>query len=511
MATILGTDSIRSSIPKMVETQDEFIINGQVYNKYNLSPQPFKTLAIEGTVSGLLDPIMYDSVYINSKDAGSVPRNTSSILIDDVDSNITYMINNTNNNTLYLIRLTKTSKNIKQEKVALLTMGIGYSGQASIIDQDSDNIYVFHNTGVNDMYAYNSRIVQINKASLAITTVNLSGGRSSVVYKDSVNIYIASISGAGILKVFKYTKSSASFTTIVIQNSETVNQYLVKALISAATVSSNVLSFYYFVDYATATHNLVARRCDINLVSGVTSVNNVTIDFNQLDASSLFLPYIDYYDKVIIEQVPLAVNGTMYISLVVYTTGSGITPTDLNYIYTFKIISQNNLQLISKTELSTSYKALLTLNNNHTLILANVGVATFFKWDDTTFKYVKTGDYFNEIAFISRDMNNAIWIQHANTSVEQISLSIPLEINTDFEKDEYEYIDTDIYTYIRISAKNFAGGYIEATLNLVLTGNCHFADNNTKLLTINTSNAGPINVPVIIAGESIIGINTSII
>lgn len=513
MAKILGTDSIKSAVPKMVELTDDFIINGQVYNKSNLSPKPFKTLALEGVTSDLLDPIMFDCAYVsNAKTAGSNPRNTNSIVVDKDDPNITYIINTSNHTSQYLMKITKTSKNIKCEKVVIYgSLAANYGGQGQIVDQDDDNIYIFANCGVNDANAYNTRISQVNKTTMSITNVNVGGGRSSIVYKDNLYIYIAAMSGAGILSVYRYTKSAASITKIFTKEVETTGAYTFKSSINTGTLNGNTLSFYYFIDYVTSNHNLVARRCEVDLLTAQATVSDVNINFNGLDPTELLLPAVSSYDRVILDQVSLLSNNQLYLSLIPYTIGGDITPGELNSIYTFKITGDNDFTLVSKKQLKTSFSTMLTMNDNNTVILANNDVAIFMKWDDTLEAYVETNSYSGEVAFVSRDMNNTIWIQNENTSVEQFSLSIPIEIYSDFEKSQYEYEDSDINTYISVYAKNFGGDYIESNITLTLTGNCYFALNNSKTLTITTSSINPIQIPVVITGASVIGVNSFVL
>lgn len=515
MAKILGRDSIKSAVPKVVELQDEYIINGQVYNKSNMSPQPYQTLAIEDAVSGLLDPIMYESAYICKKDLSSVPRSKNSVLVDNQDTNITYVINNTNNATARFYKITKTATGYKQEKTDLITtFTASYAGYSEIIDQDENNVYVINNIGVNDTNAFNTRISQVSKSGMAVTISNLYGGRSRVIYKDSIYIYVAIISGAGILSIYRYTKSSATLTKVFTKAVENASQYTIKPFINEAVCKDDKISFYYFVDNidsVSSMHKFTAKRCTLDAFTLDCTVKDVEVDFNGLDSTLLGLPVCAYYPNVILEQITLISNGVTYISLVPYTVGAYQTPTELNYIWTFKIVTDTKFVLASKEPLLLTYGTMLSLNNNNTLALANDSVVSFVKWDDSEMKYKETNRYVNEVSFISRDMNNIIWIQNKDTSIEQFSLSIPIEVYADFSEDEYEYSGEDINATILAYAKNFGGEYIEASIRLTLTGNCCFASNGEKTLTISTSIAKPLEIPVIIKDVSVIGVNTVVI
>lgn len=514
MAKILGTDSIRNSIPKMVELKDEFVINGQVYNKSNMTPKPFQTLAFQDVVSGLLDPIMYDSIFVtNTKTAGTVPRNSDSIVVDNINPDVTYVLSSTNTTSTYLFKITKSNSNYKLERILVLNgVNAYYGGSSKIICQDDDYVYVFTSISSNDSYAYNNRITQINKTSMSIISTNLSRGRSSVIYNDNVYIYIAAIGENGSLKIDKYSKDAVTLSTIY-TGSPITNSYSIKMAINSCNVSDDTLWFYYFVDVVGSDlqHRFTPKKCVINMLTNQVDILDVEIDFNNFQ-TELILPAFTNNQTFIFEKLTILSNDGMYISLMPYTIGPLVMEESINYIYTFK--SENNnekLKLVSMVKLPMEYKALLSFNNNNSVIFANDCLVTFFKWDDSLKLYKETGRYQDSIAFVSRDMNNTIWIQNKDTSVEQFSPTIPTEICVQFEGNNYEYINDDINTKLLVYCKNFNNEYITSNLTLTLTGNIKFAMNGLKTLTISTTNSGVMEIPVIITGASLIGVNTFLI
>lgn len=513
MAKILGRDSIKASVPKMVELTDEFIINGQVYNKSNMSPKPYKTLAIENAVSSLLDPIMYESAYVTNKSLTAIPRSKNSILVDSEDTNITYCVNNTQNGSSYFYKITKFNDNYRQEKVSLMSIASNYGGYSEIIDQDENYVYVFNNVGVDDVNAYNTRISQINKITMAVTVTNLNGGRSNILYKDNLYVYVGILSGTGAMAVYRYTKSSCALSKIYSVATANSSQFVIKPSMTKAYVSpQGIMTFYYLVDSITdGLHHLIFKKCTIDLSLLTGSVSDVTVDFNGLDNDEMLITAFSNYLNVVIEQIEIVANGKKYITLAPYTTGGFKTPNNINRLYTYEVINEDNFKLVSKEDLPSYYGTLLTINNNNTLALANANSVDFYKWDDSETRYKHTNTYTNEVSFISKDMNNIIWIQNKDTSVEQFSLSIPLEVYADFERETYEYDDEDIVTNVIAYAKNFGGEYIEASVKLTLTGNCYFAVNGNKTLVLSTSNVKPSEIPVVITGSSVIGVNTVLI
>ena len=86
------------------------------------------------------------------------------------------------------------------------------------------------------------------------------------------------------------------------------------------------------------------------------------------------------------------------------------------------------------------------------------------------------------------DSNNKCNIYNKNTSCELIA---------EFEQESYDYEDTNIDTYITVYSKNFLGEYINSKVQITLTGNCYFKENNSKELIIITEKEIQ-QIPVII-------------
>lgn len=125
----------------------------------------------------------------------------------------------------------------------------------------------------------------------------------------------------------------------------------------------------------------------------------------------------------------------------------------------------------------------------------NAVVGYYFNEKSKSFSKVfeKIGNYFTMGLdsinnFYIFDNYNHCSIYNKNTSNELVAT---------FEKETYDYEETNIETYIQIYAKNFLGQYIKTNVIITLTGNCKFKQNNSKELLFTTEKQ-VTTIPIVI-------------
>lgn len=106
--------------------------------------------------------------------------------------------------------------------------------------------------------------------------------------------------------------------------------------------------------------------------------------------------------------------------------------------------------------------------------------------------FEKAGTYYT----IGLDENNKFYMFDSNNNCSIYNDVTSYELFAKFEHDSYNYTNGPIDTYVTISSKNFLSEYINTKVELTLSGNCKFFENNRKTLVTYTSNTGELNIPV---------------
>lgn len=106
--------------------------------------------------------------------------------------------------------------------------------------------------------------------------------------------------------------------------------------------------------------------------------------------------------------------------------------------------------------------------------------------------FEKAGTYYT----IGLDENNKFYMFDSNNNCSIYNDVTSYELFAKFEHDSYNYTNGPIDTYITISSKNFLSEYINTKVELTLSGNCKFFENNRKTLVTYTSSTGELNIPV---------------
>lgn len=106
--------------------------------------------------------------------------------------------------------------------------------------------------------------------------------------------------------------------------------------------------------------------------------------------------------------------------------------------------------------------------------------------------FEKAGTYYT----IGLDENNKFYMFDSNNNCSIYNDVTSYELFAKFEHDSYNYTNGPIDTYVSISSKNFLSEYINTKVELTLSGNCKFFENNRKTLVTYTSSTGELNIPV---------------
>lgn len=511
MAQIMGSESINGAIPKIIELPYDLILNGHVYDKKNLFAKTFNFLPFNDVVTSYLDPIMNEVCFTKPGIYSANSKSSNCIVVDNSNPDICYVINSFNSINNYLFKIDMSDEKYQLQNTKLVTNSYyaNLSTGASIIDQDNKNIYVLCNLSSYNHSSYLiNTIFTIDKNNLSVTTTNLSSrGRLKILKCTDLFIYYFSILDQVYISRFnKQSKTNELIKTFPLN----VGAAEIKIPLSFVKEENDEIIFYQIVDkLENGNHIPKIWKYNLNLYNNHIYKEEMNLNCSQNDKFT--------FDNILskplcfnMECIYKTINEEEYISLIPFAFEKLDVPDELNYIFTFKKVDQNNFNLFKKQKLNASYKTLLFLNSNM-FILGNSNLLTAYKFDVTNFDFNITSKYQNNIDFICKDLNNNIWIQNSDFSIESFSLTLPNEIYCEFEQDEYYYEGSDINTNIVLYAKSFTGEYIQSNLKLKLLGDCKFAINNTKEINISTSKDSKVYVPVIINGPSLLEIQSVLI
>jgi hypothetical protein len=150
---------------------------------------------------------------------------------------------------------------------------------------------------------------------------------------------------------------------------------------------------------------------------------------------------------------------------------------------------------------------MIPLNNNKLLLLNNENGIAFYNWNSSNKCYDKTSVYQVPTKIVGVDMNNNIWIQRYDNSMDLLANTLPTTIYALFDKDEYNFAGDDISSTLTVYAQNYAGQYLASTIQLTLIGQVKFTDTGLKTRTITTSNLNKMQIPITITGAGMLNAN----
>lgn len=540
MALVLKADTSTITVPKVIETKNGMIFNGHYYNKDNLAPVAFEYLILD------------KNCVRNTLNTNKRLRPTALSSCSEIWNEDTIIADKYEPNIFYSIIYNKSDFNIvkykeAQNKIELITSINIDSGYDKYLGQDKRYLYysfrgseamsgstnyIFNGktiSGFNKVSAF-IQIGKIDKQDLSNTQLNkcyyfyrdgfLSIPTVIEIYEDSNYIYYGSFTSIVTnyfgdrtriplkLVIYRIVKSNSFIeeikSDIQISTDEIYNFIDNKDVFK---ISDNAIGFYLLNLSSEANEinpfKLIKVNFDEMVVDNMITVEEVTFTWNdQIKQSlSVFPDGVLYSYETFITKV----NNKSYISIIMYQNADQyVTEQIVNQgIYTFEIIDFNNLKLTNYNRISDSVLKGYLLSKDRSFLIVSSANNTIFMKFDTEKGCFKITSTIEEVPLsIGLDLSERVWIMKANNEVDVYSMSNPTDFNMKFEKDYYDYVGTNIETFITIEAKNFLGEYININVELTIDGNAKFKDNSSSVIKITTPSDGELNIPVIITGSN---------
>ena len=508
MAKILGNTVLSGNISKIVETPDNFLVNGHTYDKNTFSPISFDFCPLISSASNEMS--LYQTAYVNGYWYKNYTNN--GYLLDSSDPSICYVVTQSiygGTGVPYIHKLIKNPNG--STTVIPYTAFSGYNSIIDLVGQDNQKIYFIVNRNYNGAYSY---IGYVDKVSMTGAYVNLNTGSIKVLKVTDMYIYISTPSvNALTMNIGKYNKLNNTITWLM---TDTLATGYYSDTITSDLQSNGV--FYCMRDgqgMGMTGHFMAYRKYTLDISKDLVTASNVSVDMTKYPNSQILInstssmgvgnSLINYTDSV---------TGKKYITHVVYnkgTTSVGLTQSD-SAIYTYEVIDDNNWKLVSYTSFTPIiYKAMLTTANNATLIMAYESGVHIYSWNSAAASYSKVTSIDTSISCIGLDSNNNIFVQYSDTSLELISNVMPINIYADFENDIYQYKGVDISSNVILYAQNYQNKYLSTSIELTLYGNVKFTSNGLRKITVTTSNLDKLQIPITITGSGTYKVSYKII
>ena len=497
-------DNIR---PKVIETAKGFLLNTQYYHKDFVSPIPFESFNILGSVYSL-NTARHAFLASYSWNRGD---NTIGIIQDNKYPERFYfkVVNGYVHGTRQEFLICAEERN--NQIIPIANTNAGDVQLVDYVDQDETYLYFFIRCNTTSyLYRYNKttfafeNVVTLGNATYSYRTFKK-------VYSDETFIYFFTQAGMNFY-FYQYNK-----VTKALYNS--VNMYR-----GADTVAAN---YNYtaicedVVDLGNGKYGVYAFNCGnpeepidlyildttvpftANNLNTMVSMEHVSIVWNNELSSIPFLTSPVSIKTYYRTSILTLENGKKYLNVYVYNENyENVLYIQSQGIYTFTINSNVDLGFTGYTKVDSSklFGAVLESDDKKHLIVAKNQAFQILKFNEDAERYEDTGLDVISCYSAGFDELKRVWYERTNGAVELINLEDAQSVRIKFEKDYYEYTGSMISTYIEFSVLNYLNEEMHGTFKLTLSGSAVFAENNTQELTFMYSGKGVQQIGIYING-----------
>lgn len=496
-------DGIR---PRVIETAKGFLLNTQYYHKDYLSPIPFESFSILGSVYSLNT---VRNVYLNSF-GWNRGDNTLGIIQDNKKPERYYF--KVQNGYIHGSRqeflICAEEKN--NQILPLANTNAGDVQLTDYVDQDDTYLYFFVRSG-NNSYLY-----RYHKTTFAFESVITFGNATysyralKKIYSDESYIYIFTQEGMN-FRFYQYNKANkAVYYSKQMYRGEDpapANYYYTTISEDVIDLGNGKYGVYAFnVGNTTEPLDLYILDTTVpftaNDLATMVSMEHVGITWTNAKSNIPFLTTptsIKTYYRTSI----LTIGSKRYMNVYVYNENyENVAYIDVQGIYTFAMNSNTAFTFtgFAKVDSAKLFGAILESHNKRHLIVAKNQAFQILKFDQDAERYEDTGLEITSCYSAGFDELSRIWYEKIDSSVEIINLEDAQSVNIRFEKSHYEYTGSIINTYLEFSALNYLNEEMHGTFKLTMSGSAVFSENNTNELVFEYYGKGAQQIGINING-----------
>lgn len=508
-----NTSSITTTIPKLIEFPEHFVMNTQLYDKQTLKPIPMKFNLLDTNSPYMLLQTSIDKTGFVTSARGRMrviqnnnEHNKQNIIQDKNDPNVFYTIRHCITQGYDRPRLWKMQYDSVAKKYNCINnFNVANADNA---DNDKGDIKILHETdeyfilSIYTNYSHDSQVSYLyccisllHKQFFTYTRLFATSWGNFLLYANNDVVYILTGSNLYTRQIVKINTSTKVFSVIWTEtitcnesmccNPIKINDYfyvLTRHIDSSRTYSYKMMK----ISLDTVTDTVNTELLDINLNSYI------------MDSSSKsnmeYGDYIHYTLRVI------NVNSNIYVSCLIHASPN-VPEWAEQHKHVLLKFNNTSFDVIDTILLTDGCYGSLENGDSKHQVWYMSNCVLFYSFDKTKEKMICTyrkGGAFMQIGF---DSLNRFIVQYSDRSIEMLTNTNACILQADFTEELYDKDDSSkIDTTVSFYAKNFLDEYLETNVKLTLTGPVVFKENNEKTLVISTLKTGLRTVPVTITG-----------
>ena len=516
MADTLNALVHNKTVPKLIETNNFMIINGNLYHKGNLAPADKKIFSFG---SELGNNILHISRSMHLMNNATTSRRFKEPQIheDKYKENVSYIIvnsfySNVNNTKSILLKLVETDEDISVsaqfsvneiELTEILCITDTYLIVAGMHSADSQNYYVY-----------------------CLQT-------SDLVNQKTIENRIAGTRGGWFIKQRGFLN--------VINNSDTLDFFVNGQFCHYSDLSNNRNGYGFLLhsinkgnlststkeyfslnpsdywgdeecwqDHARSFYKIdnkyyfpIWRRRDHCILKGWIDKNNSFDNWFNFTTTSVSCSPISYVDNNNFKQMEYFIKDNNLFYCIADESNSSSNIFNYQGIHKYKITGDFDLTYIKRINTSTTNRIISILfdENYETIIIGYWQAFDILTYNDVTQEYQKMGNTYTGIKNVGLDALNRLWYETTSGEIHTENFDDPQEVEVKFEKPYYSYAKSPIHTYLTFSARSSTGTIPSGRYTLTITSNnAYFEETGDNVLYIEYNNVSQddVHYPIVI-------------
>lgn len=537
---------ISGTLAPLIETNERYIMQGQVYDKETLKFE-FMNFLPQDQSTCLHKPALVrrcTSIYDTLTDFDWHTQRTRGdmYIVDNNDPTITYAFLDTHIQSSVPVIYNKVIKISTQNDISniiwaktgtsSLSGGYGVVGHSAtfveIIGQSDNYIFVVinrsHKDGSNARSLIDNHVIKkIDKSTgdwsdiYEYNTCNqwyVYGIMIRKIYDDS-NCFVFSVYDSAqnttaintispsVLAIYKYNKKDNTLVLldkVAPDAGAPITGYNVYT--SQGFMLNSKLCFYYYTNLTDPKVKLVT----VDIVTNTITNSVVLTTFNDKVKS---YPIVSTPNNAMVAELFLKqYGGKTYLNIIGYSTRGAVSEKYFNRITTF-LVDDATGNLIAQGYCdpfnNTAIRGFVECIDERLLLVTNRTAVKVLRFDTVNgvFVEMQTIDIPNNT--IGCDSKDNVWINDTNNTLHKFTIELPTKVNLTFDDPGFDYQGITIDSNMSLVAYNYLNERAEVKLQLTIKGPMTFAD-GSKTLNIASSKTETIKIPIKVIGSGVISV-----
>lgn len=485
MAKILNATTLTGTITKVFETENNYVINAQVYDKNSFIPKAMEFIPMITT---------YPDIFLNKqlplRDRSRYHEFADNCIIQDSENpNINYVIVNYGND-MDIFKVDTVNNTIAKFPRAYSG---SYSGYQYLYQ---DNMYIYF-IAENKITTGTGYICKYLKSDLTYSGITiLTNAFSYFLFEYAGDLYFSSSGNTNNFSIVKYNIVANTITTVLTDNGSVVSTANFRTIPSVDNVNYSFYITRHDKGFG-GENKMIIKKYILDKTNGTFSSIVVNFDFTQSSYYSIPSYEVNQHlNTYVLYEFTSSLKDYVVLMSNKYD----------GRMYLFEKESNSNFILRQVYFLNDTTMLFMPHNFNKTFIGVNTTAVNFYVFNEVTKKLELSNTIEKPCLNVGIDKNQGVWLQYSDSSIEYVSTAMSSYINIQLENNILQYNNVDIQTYADVYAISPNGESVQANINLNINGNATFTLNDSKRINVTTSNTGTIRVPITIKGRGEISV-----